>query len=334
VAADFTFRDGERVIRFGPGALGEAPELLRASSFEGYVLLTTARAEAQAGALAEGAEAVLRVAGGSVPESAGAVRPEVRGRPIVALGGGRVIDTAKAIAGADRLRVAAVPTTLSGAPFTPFHRMPAGVQELRFVRPALAICEPALMASMPMPGLAATAMNGLAHASESLYAPGANPVAEAAALRAATLFALALEPEEPDRGALALAAMLGGWAIGTTGLLVHHALCQTIVRLTAAPHAGTNAVMLPHSLRLMAPRAPQELGRLAVALGAPTEDPSAAAERAAPLAARSGLTRLGQLGVRAEHVDAIVAAALQHRVFAGGAPVEGHDLRSLLESAL
>ncbi len=334
MGADFTFRDGERVIRFGAGAIGEAADLLRANGFERYVLLTTARADAEAGALADQAEAVLHVAGGSVPEAAGAVRPAVEGRPIVAFGGGRVIDSAKAVAGADGLRVAAVPTTLSGAPFTPFHRMPAGVEELRFVRPALAICEPALMASMPMPGLAATAMNGLAHAAESLYAPGANPVAEEAALRAASLFALALEPEEPDRDSLALAALLAGWAIGTTGLLVHHALCQTIVRLTAAPHAATNAVMLPHSLRFMALRAPRELGRLALALGAPSEDPPAAAERAAALAGRSGVTRLGELGVREEHLDAIVAAALHHRVFATGAPVDEGELRSLLEAAL
>lgn len=334
MAADFTFRDGERLIRFGPGSLGEAPGLLRAGGFEGYVLLTTARAEPQAGALAEGAATILHVAGGSVPEAAAAVRSEVGGRAIVAFGGGRVIDSAKAIAGADGLRVAAVPTTLSGAPFTPFHRMPAGAEGLSFVRPALAVCEPALMASMPMPGLAATAMNALAHAAESLYAPGANPVAEAAALRAASLLALAIEPEEPDRDALALAAMLAGWAIGTTGLFVHHALCQTIVRLTAAPHASTNAVMLPHSLRFMAPRAARELGRLAHALGAASEDPEAAANLTAPLAARSGFVRLRELGVREEHIEAIVAAALEHRVFTAGAPVERSELRSLLESAL
>ena len=51
-----------------------------------------------------------------MPEAAAAVRDEVGGRPLVALGGGRVVDAAKAIAGADGLAVAAIPTTLSGAP--------------------------------------------------------------------------------------------------------------------------------------------------------------------------------------------------------------------------
>ena len=46
----------------------------------------------------------------------------------MALGGGRVVDTAKAIAGAGEGVCAAVPTTLSGAEMTPFHRTPAGAE--------------------------------------------------------------------------------------------------------------------------------------------------------------------------------------------------------------
>ena len=57
------------------------------------------------------------------------------------------------------------------------------------MRPALVIADPALMASQPMPDLAASAMNALAHAVEALYTPLANPVAEMAALRAAELIA-------------------------------------------------------------------------------------------------------------------------------------------------
>ena len=53
----------------------------------------------------------------------------------MALGGGRVVDTAKAIAGAVGARCAAIPTTLVGAEMTPFHRLPAGVEGARLVRP-------------------------------------------------------------------------------------------------------------------------------------------------------------------------------------------------------
>ena len=332
----FRFRDGERLIAFGEGALEQAPELISAQGLDGYALLTTERAEASApAALTEGAEVVLHVPSGSVPEGAAVVRDGVEGRPVVTLGGGRVVDAGKAIAAADDLLTGAIPTTLAGSPFTPFHRMPAGVQGYGLVRPVLAVCEPALMASAPLPGLAASAMNALAHATEALYASGANPVSEGAALRAAALFARGLPADPPDPHDVALAGVLAGWAVGTAGLALHHALCQTIVRELGTPHAETNAVMLPRSVAFMSRRVPEPIGKLAAALGAEGGEPSAAADRVAELAALAGPTTLHELGVSEEDLDAVVAAALDHRgvqATPGGAS-EG-DLRELLAAAL
>ena len=332
-AVEFTFRDGERVIRFAPGALAEAPGLIDAQGLGGYALLTTERALAGApAALREGAAAVLAVPSGSVPEAAAAVRGDVGARPLVALGGGRVVDAAKAIAAAEGLRCAAIPTTLAGSSFTPFHRMPAGIERYRFLRPALAVCDPALMSSAPMPGLAATAMNAFAHAVESLYGPGANPVSEGAALRAAALISEALRAEPPQAEGLALGAVLGGWAIGSAGLAVHHGLCQAIVRTVGTPHAETNAVVLPHSVAFMATRAPAVIGRLARALSATGDDGAAAV---AQLAALAGPRTLSELGVAGRDADRIAAAALDHPAVAntpGGVPEA--DLRDLLGAAL
>ena len=334
--ADFTFRDGERLIRFAEGAAAGALELVETQDLGGYALLTTERALGSAPpGLKEGAEVVLRVPGGPVPEAAAAVRDDVGGRPMVALGGGRVVDAAKAIAGADGLRCAAIPTTLAGSSFTPFHRMPAGVEEFTFVRPVLAVCDPALMASAPMPGLAATAMNALAHAVESLYAPGANPVAEGSALRSAALFTRGLPGDPPVAEDVALAAVLAGWAVGTTGLAVHHALCQTIVREVGTPHAQTNAVMLPHTVDFMAERAPQAIAALAGALGAAGDDPAAAAPRVGELDALAGPRTLGELGVDEAQIPPIVAAAAAHPGM-GATPggVGEQDLGALLQAAL
>ena len=80
------------------------------------------------------------------------------------------------------------------------------------MRPALVVADPGVMASQPMPDLAASAMNALAHAVEALYTPLANPVAEMAALRAAELIAEGSTPVEPNRTALALGALLAGYA--------------------------------------------------------------------------------------------------------------------------
>jgi alcohol dehydrogenase class IV len=335
VAERFTFRDGERLIRFGEGALGQAAGLLHDNGFDGYTLLTTERAAAAAPDVAGRAESTLQVPPGRVDQISAELLPGAGDRPLVALGGGRVIDTAKAIAGATDGRCAAIPTTLSGAPMTPFHRVPAGVEGARFARPALVVAEPELMTSQTGPQRAASAMNALAHAMEALYTPLANPVAELAALRAAELFAETVPDDDPDREHLALAALLGGYAVGTTGLAVHHALCQTVVRVCGTPHAETNAVILPHSARLMAARAPGEIGALARALGDPAGDPEAAAGRLAKLAARSGHTRLSTLGVEESQLEEVVAGVLPHPgVAATPEPPGGEELLELLRATL
>jgi alcohol dehydrogenase class IV len=307
--ADFTFRDGERLIRFGDRALDEAPQLLAERGFQGYVLVTTDRAADQAPELASQAAATVPVPPGPVPEAAAAVRDDARRRPLVALGGGRVIDAAKAIAASDRLACAAVPTTLSGAELTPFHRLPAGVEGVAKIRPELVVAAPALMASQPMPQLAASAMNALGHAVEALYVELASPVAELAALRAARLIAEGVSAPAPARGELALGALLAGYAIGVTGYGVHHVVCQTIVRAAGTPHAETNAVMLPHVLRLMERRAPEPLARLAGAVGAERERAALAADAVAGLAAGAGVSRLSDLGVDERLLGRIAATA-------------------------
>ena len=307
---NFTWYDGERLIRYGAGALADAPRLLQQRGFEGYALLTTERAAREAPQLVKDAGVVLEVPSGAVPDAAAFVRSEVDERPLVGLGGGRVIDSAKAIAGADGLAVAAVPTTLSGAEMTRIHRMPAGVDEFRLVRPSLVIGDPALLGSQPMPGIAASAMNALSHAAEALYTPYANPASDATSLGAASLIAQGLAGEEPDRPKLALAGILAGYSIGSAGLAVLHVLSQTTVRLTGAPHAGVYSVLLPHALELVSRRAPGPIGRLAMALGADTEDASSAAPLAAKLAARAGVTRLSDLGVTEDDFDEIVRIAL------------------------
>jgi maleylacetate reductase len=332
--SDFTWVDGERLIRFGDAGLSELGGLLAGRGFDHYVLLTTERARAEVPAVHDAADLVLNVPPGPVPDAAASVRGRVEGRPLVALGGGRVIDSAKAIAGADGLHCAAIPTTLSGAEMTGFHRMPAGVTEFKLVRPSLVIAVPSLMASQSMPDLAASAMNALAHAIEALYTPLANPVGELTALQAAELIRNGLFGETPDRRDLALGALLAGYASGVSGIAIHHAVCQTIVRLEGTPHSKTNAVMLPHFVRLMAPRAPQAIEKLAVALGAGVRA-EAAPDRVAQLAALAHVPGLAELGVERGSLDAIAGAALEHPAVGNTpAPPDRKELLAVLEAAL
>jgi alcohol dehydrogenase class IV len=325
----FTWVDGERLIRFGEGAGEGAPELLRSRGFDGYALLTTERFRGHP--LAHRADVVALVDPGPVPEVSAVARPEVGGRPVVAFGGGRVIDSAKAIGAADSLPVAAVPTTLSGAELTGFHRLPQGVQGVRLVRPSLVVADPALMASAPMPLLAATALNALAHAVEALYTPLANPVASMAALRGASLIASGLlgegDPSQAQGEELALGALLAGYASGQTGYAVHHVVCQTIVRVGGTPHAETNATMLPHTLRLMRGRAADEIARVEDALGGP--------EVAGRLASRAGVSGLRALGFDPARVDDLVAAVMPRPELANTPDPPGEaEVREFVEAAL
>jgi alcohol dehydrogenase class IV len=284
LTADFTWRDAGRTVVFKRGGVAGALGVLREQGVEEFELLSTARALGEldrVDGLAEAASRVHEVASGQVPAAAaaltGALAPPpqaeegVRVCPLVALGGGRVIDVAKAIAAISGAEVIAIPTTLSGAPMTAIHRLPQGVEDRvrKMVRPSLVIADPEAMTGQEEQQLRASAMNALAHGADTLYLPLSNPVSEMTALRGAELIATSLDQEREgrDRAALALGSLLCGYAIDSAGLGLHHVVCQTLVRVCGTPHAETNAAVLPHALALLAGRAPGPYERLATAMG-------------------------------------------------------------------
>jgi alcohol dehydrogenase class IV len=328
---EFAWVDGERTIRFGPADVSAIP-------FERFTLLTTERAERQLQSLGERASAVVHVPGGPVPEAAASARDSLtQPLPLVALGGGRVIDAAKGIGGADSVPVAAVPTTLSGAPMTKIHRMPAGVESWNLVRPSFVLADPELMASQDPQSRAASAMNALAHAAEALYGPLANPVAEMAALRAAEHLARGLEADDEAkaRPELALGSILAGYAVGSAGFALHHLLGQTLVRVTGVPHAAAYAVLLPFTLEAMLERATPAITKLGEALGLGARNPAAVPARVAELAAQAGPRRLSELGMEEGQIDAVISAALERPDLGNTPNPPGADeLRALLRGAL
>ena len=301
--APFRWDDGQRVIRFGAGALADAPGLVGA----GYTLLTTARGQERAPELAAAAAAVHDVAEGRVDELAAQLRPAVTGATLVALGGGRVIDVAKALAAADPpRRVAAIPTTLSAAEMTRLHRHATGVDaQTPRVRPAIVINDPALSASQPEPALAASALNALAHAVEAPLTTLANPAATLIAHGAVRLLAAGFASPEPRRDALALGALLAGWAADAAGYGLHHVMSQTLARLTPAGHGPANAIMLPHTLAALQRRSPAAFATMAAAVGG---EPASIVAR---IGARAGAPRLRDRGVPAEQLPACAEAAAE-----------------------
>jgi alcohol dehydrogenase class IV len=274
VNGDFIWRDAGRTAAFRRNGVAQAPQLLREHGFAPFELLSTPRALAGAGGLAAAASAVHEVPAGQVPELAAALLGSVSSGSLVALGGGRVIDTAKAIAAVSGARVAAVPTTMSGAEMTAIHRLPEGAEATALVRPALVIADPEAMTGQPEAALRASSMNALAHGADSLYTPFASPVSEMTALRGAELIATSLDhdPGERSPSQLALGSILCGYAIDSGMFGLHHVICQTLVRVCGSPHAETNAAILPRALAFLAPRAPGRFADLATAIETDPED--------------------------------------------------------------
>jgi alcohol dehydrogenase class IV len=331
---DFTWRDGERTIVFRPGALADSPAILGRGIWERFELVTTTRALGAAPVeLAERASVIHQVEPGEVPHVSAAIIDSIRNPTLVALGGGRVIDTAKAIAAVRGGRVCAIPTTLSGAEMTSGHRLPAGREDQapHRVRPALVIADPFEMTTLDDRRLRAGAMNALAHGAESLYVPAANPVASLAALRGAELIAAALDerPAERDRAGLALGAILSAYALGETGFALHHVVCQTLVRMLSTPHAETNATMLPRTMEMMRLRAPDEIAALARALGVEAEEIRLRIESLG-----GGPRRLQDLGAKPHRLESARNAMLQRSEYEDTPDPPGpEELRRLLEDA-
>jgi alcohol dehydrogenase class IV len=295
----FDWHDGEREIHFGRGRIAEAVELLP----DGYVLLTTERAREAAPNVVEGAAEVHLVGPGLVDELSAALLPDVGGDGmVVALGGGRVVDTAKAIGGATGRPAGAIPTTLSAAEMTKVHRTPTGVEGAQRIRPAFVLNDPALCASQPPADLAASAANSLAHAVEAQCTTLASPVPTLAARESARLTdaAYAGDIEDVHRDQLALAALLSGYAIDAAWYGLHHVMSQTLVRVGGAGHGQANAAMLPHTIAALERRRPGYVD--------PDESLRRLAHTLARLAAADGVRAIG---VERERLAECAAAAAQ-----------------------
>lgn len=302
---------------------------------ERYALLTTPRAEASAADVVAGAQAVHHVRPGLVDEIAGELLGDVDAELIVALGGGRVIDTAKAIVAAGGAgRAAAIPTTLSAAEMTRVHRHAAGVDPATpRVRPAIVVNDPAVCASQPEHDLAASAANSLAHAVEGPLTVSASPVPTLAAREAARLILHAFSADdapvgEAERDSLALGALLSGYAIDAAGYGLHHVMSQTLVRVGGAGHAPANAALLPHTAAALRRRQRQELAALEAVMGGDV------VELAVRLARRAGAERIRDLGVAEDRLDACVAAAAARAELANTPPRAGEaELHTLYAAA-
>jgi maleylacetate reductase len=237
---------------------------------------------------------------------------------LLAVGGGSAIDTAKAVSAESGLPVVSVPTTYSGAEWTPGFGVRDDQQRVKRGgtggRVAGIVYEPELTYELPTGETGGTALNALAHCAEALYVRGHNEEADAEALAGAPLISdslplvLADGYYEEGRRALLEGAMHAGAALAGAGLGLGHAMAQAVGGRYEIAHGAANAVCLPPALRFNMEVAAEEIARFGDALR--TSYPIGRIEELARL---SGFTSLRHLGVPRDDLPALAEAAAQRR---------------------
>ena len=336
-----------RVV-FGPGRASEvASEVDRLGV--GRVFLV---ADGQAASLADEVDDQLgsRVAGRwseviqhvpvELAERARAATTEAGADAIVCLGGGSSTGLAKAIALSHRLPIIAVPTTYAGSEMTTIYGLTGGRHKQTGtspdVIPKVVVYDPLLTVGLPASVTGPSAFNALAHSVEALWATGCNPVTTALALEGVRAISRSLPTVMADgsdlagRSDLLYGAYLSGIALGTTSAGLHHKLCHVLGGTFNLVHADAHAVVLPHVVAFNAPALPDEMARLAAALGAPGDDPAAALWDLATASAVA--TSLADLGLTADDLPEAAQRAAE-AIGENPVPIDVDAVRGLLGRA-
>jgi alcohol dehydrogenase class IV len=281
---------------------------------------------------------------------------------VVGVGGGTALDAAKGIALAatndvdvrdlDYRReparpgepVIAVPTTAgTGAETNGFGVFDDPHSRRKFyvgnasVLPRATILDPRLTLGLPAGPTAATGMDVITHALESLSSRRANPYAHGLGLQALRMATRWLPVAFRDGGDLEarsqmlLAAHLAGLAFGTTGLGLCHAIGHALSARLGTAHGVALAVALPHVLAFNEPATAEIQPELAAAMGASSPIHGV-------LALLSTLElprRLGELGCPPELAPVLAQDALADEVISNTPRMpSAEELTALLHAAI
>ncbi|WP_345562368.1 maleylacetate reductase [Streptomyces plumbiresistens] len=258
---------------------------------------------------------------------------------LIAVGGGSAIGLAKAVTLTNGLPIVAVPTTYAGSEVTPVWGLTDnGVKRTgtdSCVLPVEVVYDTELTARLPARLSVESALNGLAHCIDGLWAPGANPVNTALGTDAIRMLADGLRAIDGDkvqpaaRRDLLLGAYLAGSAFASAGSGMHHKVCHVLGGAFGLPHAALHAAVLPYILAFNAPSAPAAAERVARSLG--TAD---ALEGMANLYDRTSSHRaLRDLGLSREDIAIVADRVLAAIPASNPRPVDIATVRHLLTAA-
>jgi alcohol dehydrogenase class IV len=292
---------------------------------------------------------------------------------VVAVGGGSSMDAAKGIALAATnggsaaeldfagggvvpgLPVVAVPTTAgTGAETNGFGVIEDTAAHRKVylghasVSPRFAILDPALTVGLPAGVTAATGVDALVHAIESLTSRGRNGVSEAYAHQAARGIhrwlpgAVADGTDLEARAQMLLGSHLAGLALSISGLGLVHGIAHAVTAHTGAVHGIALSAVLTEVMEFNLAASTAEYAQLAIDLGVggpaagDAENARSAVDAVAALVDRVGTRRtLGELGCTAGLVPDLVDTTLADAVTASTPRMPSPaELAALLEAAL
>lgn len=285
MGSGFEFTTAGRIV-FGSGCSRSIGALV--SGFGRQVLWVTGSSDRQAGWLGPQLEAaglvVTRLAVAGEPtvqlvESAAAVARSTGCEVVLGIGGGSVLDTAKAIAALavqpadafsylevigrgrplDRpaLPCIAVPTTAgTGAEVTknavlgsPAHGVKVSLRHPSLL-PRVAVIDPELTLSLGPDVTAATGLDALSQLIEPFVSPRANPLTDSFCREGLRRIRVALPAVLHDphdlvaREGMSLASLLGGLALANAGLGAVHGFAGPLGGMFPAPHGSLCGILL------------------------------------------------------------------------------------------
>lgn len=230
-------------------------------------------------------------------------------RLVVGLGGGSVLDAAKAVSmlienpggceayeGRNRFPVdpvpfVAIPSTCGTGSEVTWVSVITHEDEQRKLSvkgdgmfPDHALVDPDLLTTLPAELVAYTGMDAVTHAVEAVICREANPVSDALAEEALRGHFASLRAAHADvaghaaaRFAVARASTLAGMAFGNADVAGVHCLSESLGGMFDVPHGLANAILLPPMLRYQREAISERLGRLhGAVIGDGSADPAGA----------------------------------------------------------
>ena len=265
---------------------------------------------------------------------------------ILAIGGGSVIDTAKAARlcaqlGTDfrgflasspgypvpEVALIAVPTSagtgseVSGGSVVsdPEAGKKNGIANAN-LRAQYALVDPLLTHSMPPSMTANTGIDALAQAIAGMVAKCRTPIGDGIALEAIRMMTPALVAAYRDgtdaeaRAAMSCGSMMAGLTMNVSDCSAEHSLGQAIGGITHVPHGLTIGLVLAETLEREAAHVPEVLERVADAMGEPDDgsgDGSRAVRAVTRVLAELEFPVLRSLGLGEEDLNALADLALE-----------------------